>query len=83
MAHHGVVSSQPTLQRRMISEVDHPGDYATLNSYQLRDGTAMRFFFDYTAKDQSLYDYRGDEFRNSVAAIDFRDRDRIQFETSA
>ena len=31
----------------------------------------MRFFFDYTAKNQSLYDYRGDEFRSSVAAIDF------------
>jgi hypothetical protein len=23
-------------------EVDHPGDYATLNSYQLRDGTRGR-----------------------------------------
>ena len=35
---HGVVSS-PTLQRRMIRGFDHPGDYANLNSYQLRDGT--------------------------------------------
>ena len=23
-------------------EVEHPGDYATLNSYQLRDGTEIR-----------------------------------------
>jgi hypothetical protein len=31
----------------------------------------MRFFFDYTTKDQSLFDYRGDEFRTPQAAIDF------------
>jgi hypothetical protein len=35
---HGVVSN-PTLQRRTIRGFDHPGDYANLNSYQLRDGT--------------------------------------------
>src|SRR5262249_10545126 len=34
---HGVVS-YPTLQRRRF-EVEHPGDYATFNSNQLRDGT--------------------------------------------
>jgi hypothetical protein len=26
----------------MIRGFDHPGDYANLNSYQLRDGTFMR-----------------------------------------
>ncbi len=31
----------------------------------------MRFFFDYTTKDQSLYDYRGDEFRSPQGAIEF------------
>jgi len=31
----------------------------------------MRFFFDYTTKDQSLYDYQGNEFRNSQDAIEF------------
>jgi hypothetical protein len=31
----------------------------------------MRFFFDYTTKDQSLYDYQGNEFRNSQNAIEF------------
>jgi hypothetical protein len=31
----------------------------------------MRFFFDYTMKDQSLYDYQGTEFQNSQSAIDF------------
>jgi hypothetical protein len=31
----------------------------------------MRFFFDYTTKDQSLYDYEGNEFRNSQSAIEF------------
>jgi len=30
-----------------------------------------RFFFDYTTKDQSLYDYRGDEFVNSQSATEF------------
>ena len=30
-----------------------------------------RFFFDYTTNGQSLYDYRGDEFRNPQSAIDF------------
>jgi hypothetical protein len=30
-----------------------------------------RFFFDYTTKDQSLYDYRGDEFVNTQSAIEF------------
>ena len=30
-----------------------------------------RFFFDYTAKDQSLFDYRGQEFRNAASALDF------------
>ena len=38
IAGHGVVSN-PALQRRMIFEVDHPGDYATLDSYHSRDGT--------------------------------------------
>jgi hypothetical protein len=31
----------------------------------------MRFFFDYTTKDQSLLDYRGQEFHNSTGAIEF------------
>ena len=31
----------------------------------------MRFFFDYTAKDQSLRDYHGDEFLNAHDALDF------------
>ena len=31
----------------------------------------MRFFFDYTKKDESLYDYRGDEFTNPTGAIEF------------
>jgi two-component system, chemotaxis family, chemotaxis protein CheY len=31
----------------------------------------MRFFFDYTTNDQSLYDYKGDEFQNSEDACDF------------
>jgi len=30
-----------------------------------------RFFFDYTTKDQSLYDYQGSEFRSSQGAIEF------------
>jgi hypothetical protein len=30
-----------------------------------------RFFFDYTMKDKSLRDYRGEEFQNAEAAIDF------------
>jgi len=30
-----------------------------------------RFFFDYTAKEQSLLDYGGHEFPSSGAAIDF------------
>jgi len=30
-----------------------------------------RFFFDYTTKDQSLYDHRGDEFANFQSAIEF------------
>jgi len=31
----------------------------------------MRFFFDYTSKEKSLYDYQGDEFISSQAAIEF------------
>jgi hypothetical protein len=31
----------------------------------------MRYFFDYRAKDQSLLDYRGDEFHNPQGAIEF------------
>jgi len=31
----------------------------------------VRFFFDYTKEDESLYDYRGDEFTNSKAAFEF------------
>ena len=31
----------------------------------------MRFFIDYRAKDQSLYDYQGDEFMSSKDAFDF------------
>lgn len=31
----------------------------------------MRFFFDYTTKDQSLRDYQGDEFLSSAGAFDF------------
>jgi hypothetical protein len=30
-----------------------------------------RFFFDYTTKDQSLYDYRGDEFPSPRGAFKF------------
>jgi hypothetical protein len=30
-----------------------------------------RFFFDYATQGQSLYDYRGDEFRTPQAAIEF------------
>ncbi len=30
-----------------------------------------RFFFDYTTNGQSLYDYRGDEFRSLQSAIEF------------
>jgi hypothetical protein len=29
----------------------------------------MRFFFDYISKDQSLYDYRGDEFPSTAAGV--------------
>jgi hypothetical protein len=32
--------------------------------------TMMRFFFDYATQGQSLYDYRGDEFRNVDAAVE-------------
>jgi len=31
----------------------------------------MRFFFDYAAQDQAMYDYRGDDFRSPKDAIDF------------
>lgn len=31
----------------------------------------MRFFFDYTTRDQSLRDYQGDEFLSSKAAFEF------------
>ena len=31
----------------------------------------IRFFFDYTSKDKSLYDYRGDDFQTPQAAIEF------------
>lgn len=31
----------------------------------------MRFFFDYATQGQSLYDYRGDEFRSPQAAVEF------------
>lgn len=31
----------------------------------------MRFFFDYTKKGESLFDYRGDEFRTPQGAIEF------------
>jgi hypothetical protein len=31
----------------------------------------MRYFFDYTAQDQSLLDHHGDEFISSESAIDF------------
>ena len=37
----------------------------------LGTGAIMRFFFDYRTKDRALYDYRGDDFRNSQAAIEF------------
>lgn len=33
----------------------------------------MRFFFDYTTKGQSLYDFKGDEFHSPQGAIDFAD----------
>jgi len=35
-------SRSSALQRRMIRGFDHPGDYANLNSCQLRDGAAAR-----------------------------------------
>ncbi len=36
------------------------------------NGQAMtRFFFDYIAKDQSLFDYSGHEFRTVQSAIEF------------
>ena len=31
----------------------------------------MRYFFDYKAKDQSLYDYRGEEFPSTNGALEF------------
>ncbi len=31
----------------------------------------MRFFFDYTTRDQSLRDYQGDEFLSSEDAFDY------------
>jgi hypothetical protein len=31
----------------------------------------IRFFFDYTARDQSLLDYQGQEFRSPQGAIEF------------
>ena len=31
----------------------------------------MRFFFDYTTKDQSIRDYQGDDFLSSAGAFDF------------
>jgi hypothetical protein len=31
----------------------------------------MRLFFDYTSKDKSLYDYRGDEFKDFDTAFEF------------
>lgn len=30
-----------------------------------------RFFFDYKAKDESLLDYRGQEFTNAASALEF------------
>lgn len=31
----------------------------------------MRFFIDYTAEDQTLYDYKGEDFLNPNDALDF------------
>lgn len=31
----------------------------------------IRFFFDYTSNDRSLYDYRGEDFLSPEAAIEF------------
>jgi hypothetical protein len=31
----------------------------------------MRYFFDYTTADRSLYDFRGDDFQSSRDAIEF------------
>jgi hypothetical protein len=31
----------------------------------------MRFFFDYSARDRSLYDFHGEEFQTPGAAIEF------------
>jgi hypothetical protein len=31
----------------------------------------MRFFFDYKTKDQSLHDYKGDEFRSPQSAREY------------
>ena len=37
----------------------------------------MRFFFDYRTEDDSILDYRGDEFRSAEGAIEFA-RDIVQ-----
>jgi hypothetical protein len=34
----------------------------------------MRFFIDYIAKDQSLYDHHGEEFMSSKDAFDFAEQ---------
>jgi hypothetical protein len=31
----------------------------------------MRFFFDYKGQDQTILDYRGEDFENSQSAVDF------------
>ena len=31
----------------------------------------IRFFFDYTTKDQALFDYQGEEFKSPNGALDF------------
>jgi hypothetical protein len=43
----------------------------TFNANVLGRCHAMRYFFDYRSKDKSLYDYEGDEFVTSQAAIEF------------
>ena len=35
------------------------------------EGATMRFFFDYAARDRSLYDFHGEEFQTPGAAIEF------------
>jgi hypothetical protein len=41
-----------------------------------------RFFFDYTAKDRSLYDYQGDNFLSSKDAYEFAQATALSLKNS-